>query len=597
MSTEQLIEWLPWGELAFARAMRDQRPILLRIGASWCASCHLMAAEADLDPYVVSQIREHYIPIYVDSDRRPDINERYNMGGWPTNVFLTPRGELIAGGTFFDIDTFRVLLSRVAQNWVERRSEVEEAVAATRRDSEHRRRARETGSIPTIESVQRIVDLTMDEFDFRFGGFGREPKFPHSDSIELLLSEFCRTGERRLREAALITLDAIWTSDADRPSLADRGGGFFRYATRRDWSEPRFEKMLDENARLISIYLSAHQLTGERHWALAAREAIDYVLATLADPSQTRFYASQAPGLDEEFYELPLEERLNRTPPKVDRTVIVSWNAQMASAFVKAGMVLKDRALLDIGIAVADALLVAAPVRDDDVLLGHILRDDRSEGPILLSSQVFTARALVDCYEAVGGSSRLIAASALMDAVHGRLRDTVRSLYTDTIVELGTEGYLGYPIFPLPENGIAAETLLRLSAQLDSPDYESRASKLLHAMTTVVGDYGFVAAPFALSVLRSLVKDRMVVHLAAGEGHSLEEMAQAAHSVYAPFKTVRFLEPERDRARLRALASAIEAGPVAVVCIGAACAEPCSAPDRLLPLVARVANASFPRIR
>src|SRR5262249_10227778 len=150
------------------------------------------------------------VPIYVDSDRRPEINERYNLGGWPTNAFLTPRGELITGGTYFDLETFRLLLNRVAQSWTDRRAEVEDAVASIRRDAEQRQRARSGDSVPVAPAVERVVDLTMDEFDYRYGGFGREPKFAHAQSIELLLAEFRRTGEERLRDAALITLDALW---------------------------------------------------------------------------------------------------------------------------------------------------------------------------------------------------------------------------------------------------------------------------------------------------------------------------------------------------------------------------------------------------
>src|SRR5207237_812649 len=158
----------------------------------------------------------------VDSDRRPDINERYNLGGWPTNAFLTPRGELITGGTYFPTETFLVLVDRVARNWRDRRGEVEEAVANARRDAEARRRAaRPADVVPTADVVASIVDLAMDEFDFRFGGFGRAAKFPHTHVVELLLAEFRRTGESKLRDAALITLEAMAEPGAGLPRLAD----------------------------------------------------------------------------------------------------------------------------------------------------------------------------------------------------------------------------------------------------------------------------------------------------------------------------------------------------------------------------------------
>ena len=215
------IEWLPWGDEAFARANADQRLILLRIGAAWCDACRLMAAEIDRDEGVAETVSAQYVPIYVDADRRPDIAGRYNQGGLPTNAFLTPKGDLITGGTTFDIDTFRILLDRAGRSWRDRRSEVEDAVASTRRTAEQRRKTRPAEEVPTLETVEAVVDLVMDAFDYRYGGFGQPPKYPHPLSIELLLAEFRRTGEVRLRDAALLSLETMW--EGENP-LADPGG-------------------------------------------------------------------------------------------------------------------------------------------------------------------------------------------------------------------------------------------------------------------------------------------------------------------------------------------------------------------------------------
>jgi uncharacterized protein YyaL (SSP411 family) len=541
MVAPESIAWLPWGEEAFARAAAEQRLILLRIGASWCASCAKMEREADVDPGVVAAVKNHFVPIAVDAEWRPDIDERYNLGGWPTNAFLTPRGELISGGTYFASETLLTLLEGVARSWRERRQEVEDAVATTRREVEQRRRVRPSGFVPGTASVEVIVGLTIDAFDFRYGGFGTEPKFAHTDSIELLLAEFRRTGEARLRDAALLSLDAMWSPD--RPHrLADTGAGFFRYSARRDWSEPRFEKVLGANAALLLAYLSAFQLTHDDRWLAPARSILTFVDTVLLDRERGLFGASQAAGMGEGHYALAPEARTILTEPPVDTTVLVSCNAVMASAFIKAGLTLDEARRIDLGIAVADRLAREARAIGDGTLLAHVIGPEGDASPILLSDQVYTARALVDAYEAVGGRHRLTTAAGLLDAVESRLRDRVRDCYSDTIADRGGEGYLALPMFPVAENSVAADTLLRLAALLETPALDARGRALLRAVGGSVAELGFVAAPFGLAVLRSLESEPVTVHIdgADRDTEAARGLARAAHAVYAPFKSVRF---------------------------------------------------------
>jgi uncharacterized protein YyaL (SSP411 family) len=547
-----------------------------------------MEREADVDPVVAVTVAASFVPVRVDCDRRPDIAERYNLGGWPTNAFLTPRGDLITGGTYFDVDTFRLLVARVAQSWRERRDEVEAAIAAQRRELERRRRPRVAANVPTIDTVREIVDVTMDEFDFRYGGFGREPKFAHAPSIELLLAAFRATGETKLRDAALLSLEAMWSPEPGRPRLADAAGGFYRCAMKRDWSQPRYEKMLEENAALLSVFLSAHQLTGEARWAAAARSIVGFALATFADRGRRVFRSSQAGWPGEEYYALDVEDRSRTVPPPVDATAYTSWNARMASAFLKAGLVLGDDTALEFGAAVVDSLVTRGRAANEEVLLGHVVKRDSAEGPILLASQVNTARALVDAYEALGGSHRLATAARLLDEVHGHLFDAARETYSDTLLEQGGEGYLSAPIVPLADNCTAADTLLRLASLLDAPAYEARALTLLRTLSAYAPDHGLLAAPFALALLRALIPDRVAIYFASASGKPPSRLlVRAAHAIYAPEKTVRFLDAERDGRRLKALRLADAGDRVAVVCRGAACAEPTGNADALLALVAR----------
>lgn len=590
MSKTRSIEWLPWGEAAFSAAATSQRPILLRIGATWCAWCRAMEMDSDVDPVIVSSVDQDFIPVYVDADRRPDINERYNLGGWPTNAFLTPRGDLITGGTYFDTDTFRVLLNRVALSWQERREEVEEAVGAARREADQRRKPKSPAAPPTDEQLQLIVASNMDAFDFRYGGFGREPKFPHTASIQLLLVEFWRTGEARLRDAALMSLEAMLGQSPDRGALADADGGFFRYCAQRDWTEPRYERLLGDQAQILEAYLAAFQLTAEPRWASAARSIVSFLRRTMLEPRRHVFRGSQSAVGGEHYYKTETSKRNAAAAPSVDGAAFVTSNAQTASAFIHAGCVLADDAALEIGVGLADALARGGRLGADETLLAHGLDGKGPTGPILVSSQVYAARALVDAYEAVGGPQRIATATSILDEVHNRLRDAVRQVYTDTIIEPGAEGYLSQPLYPVAENAVAAETLLRLSTLMDAPALETRALALLTALSPSSEDHEFLAAPYALVLQRTLQRQGVTIHLSGDTSTArVLPLVRAAHTLFVPFKSVRFVDPERDRARARSMAPAAASGPAAMVCLGVNCAEPTSDPERLIAIIARAA--------
>lgn len=569
------IDWLPWGDEAFAKAAAGQRPILLRIATSWSEACREMAAETDRDEGVAETVAAQFVAVYVDADRRPDVAGRYNQGGLPTNAFLTPRGDLITGGTVFDTSTFRLLLDRVARSWKERRLEVEEAVAATRRNAEQRRRTRPGEEPPALNTVSAVVDLVMDAFDFRYGGFGGAPKYPHGHAIELLLAEFRRTGETRLRDAAIISLEAMW--QGPNP-LADPDGGFFRYAENRDWSEPRREKSVEENAQLLLGYLSAFQLTGEERWAEAARSILRYFDAGLLDREGARFV----------FH----ESTAGMTGAPVgdsEGIVFVDWAAQLGSACIRAGLVLGDDALLDFALAAVDRVASEARLSPEDPLVGHVVEGGAVRGPALLSDQVAVAMALVDAYEAAGDPHRLSLAGALMDSIHAHFLDGIREAYADVVIDRGAEGYLDLPLFPLLENSVAADTLVRLSHLLGAPSLKARAMGILRAVLTTASEYGFSSAPFALALRRALEDEIVTVFFGAEEASApaLREMARAAHTLYVPYKLVRFLDPARDTGRLRQIREHLDAGPVAVVCRGARCAPPTNDPAAVVNLMAK----------
>ena len=289
------VDWYPWGAEAFARAKREQRPILLSIGYSACHWCHVMERESFENPAIAALMNEHFVNIKVDREERPDVDHIYmnavqlltGRGGWPMTVFLTPDGEPFYGGTYFPPEDrhgmpgFPKLLTALAQAWHERPDDVAQSV----RDIHARLRELEAhhaaDALPGAEAVQDAVVQLARAYDADHGGIGTAPKFPNTGVFDLFLRAGARSGDGRTTEMALHTLRRM----AEGGLYDQLGGGFHRYSVDQRWLVPHFEKMLYDNAQLVPLYLAAHQRTADPFFARIARETLDYVLREMRDPA------------------------------------------------------------------------------------------------------------------------------------------------------------------------------------------------------------------------------------------------------------------------------------------------------------------------
>ncbi len=301
-AAHQPVDWHEWGAEAFARARAENKPVLLDIGAVWCHWCHVMDRESYEDAETAKLINQHFVPIKVDRDERPDIDARYQaavsaisgQGGWPLTAFLTPDGKPFFGGTYFPPDDyfgrpgFKRVLAAIAANYATRLAEIRASadnLVDALRQAEMFAGARRTFDPRVIDS---IADSAVRLFDFRFGGFGNAPKFPHSTAIELILERHQSTGESALLTIVTTTLDRM-----ARGGVYDQvGGGFHRYAVDERWHVPHFEKMSYDNSELLKNYLHAWQVTGNALYRGIAEGIVNWVNTTLSDP-QGGFYASQ----------------------------------------------------------------------------------------------------------------------------------------------------------------------------------------------------------------------------------------------------------------------------------------------------------------
>ncbi|MBC5828421.1 MAG: thioredoxin domain-containing protein, partial [Candidatus Eremiobacteraeota bacterium] len=323
------IHWREWSEAPFAQAERDEKPVLLAISAVWCHWCHVMDETTYSSPAVISLINDRFVPIRVDNDRRPDINARYNMGGWPTTALLTPHGEILKGGTYIPPDAMISLLDQIAQLYAE--PDVRSSIARRAAEIKDRRTdasVRPEPSALDADTVPLVEEALWQSFDSDYGGFGTEPKFPQVEVLHFLLDLCARSQDDRAQTMLCKTLRAM----ADGGMYDHVEGGFFRYSTTRDYSVPHFEKMLEDLSGLLLACAKAAALFGDGALAKIAVDTKGYMDRRLWNDAFGAYGGSQ--DADEEYYALDEGARRNAKVPFVDSTVYASWNAAAARALI-----------------------------------------------------------------------------------------------------------------------------------------------------------------------------------------------------------------------------------------------------------------------
>ena len=299
----QPIQWNEWGEDAFAAAQRENKPILLDIGAVWCHWCHVMDRESYESSEIAAIINREFIAVKVDRDERPDVDSRYQLavsaisgtGGWPLTVFLTPEGKPFYGGTYFPPDdrygrpSFKKILLAISEAYRDRRVEVLKSADESMNmlSNAEGYGGHHADFSPRIVGV--MVQSALPIFDDKHGGFGGAPKFPHSSAIDLLIDWYARTREERVATVITTTL----TKMANGGVYDQLGGGFHRYSVDERWIVPHFEKMSYDNSELLKNYVHAYQVFGYDFYKRIAGDIVRWMDEWLTDQEHGGFYASQ----------------------------------------------------------------------------------------------------------------------------------------------------------------------------------------------------------------------------------------------------------------------------------------------------------------
>ena len=521
------IRWREWGPEAFSAARAEDKPILLGISAVWCHWCHVMDETTYSDQGVIDLINQDYVPVRVDNDLRPDVNNRYNMGGWPTTAFLTPQGDILTGATYLPPDQMLGALQRVAGFYRTRKPEIAAQVLESRKKASTVIAASAGSLDPRL--VDAVLAAIENAYDRTYGGFGGSPKFPQTEAIALLVEQAARREEPQLLEMARFTLRQM----AGGGTYDHVEGGFFRYSTTQDWSVPHFEKMLEDHGGLIS----ALALAGEGDILDSATAYLDRVLG---DPATGLYAGSQ--DADERYYALDATGRATLEPPYVDRRVYSNWNSMLAVAYLEADARLGRPVLREEAERLLDRLF-----QDSFTPAGGMLHAEGAGGQ--LSDQAWALLAAVRAFQGGLGENWLTTAEQLSAHLEESYADGALGGYFDHAAG-ETLGRLEDRLKPIGENAVVALALFELGALVGGKHLE-RGLRALESVAALPPRYGLMAAGWARAYDRYLGEPVKVT-----TGNTDLARATLALNPYA------VIEPSSDQR--------------AVVCLGTLCLAPVS---------------------
>jgi uncharacterized protein YyaL (SSP411 family) len=628
------VDWHPWGEEALSRARDQNKPLLVSIGYSACHWCHVMERESFVDPEVAAVMNEHFVPVKVDREERPDVDAIYmdavqamtGHGGWPLNAFLTPDGVPFYAGTYFPpeprhgMPSWRMVLEGVARAWDSERDQIIDGAEQIvgRLQATAQLQAPDAEIDPA--SLDAAVTALKRGYDAENGGWGGAPKFPAASAIEFLL----RRGERQM---ALHTLRRM----AGGGIYDQVGGGFARYSVDERWIVPHFEKMLYDNALLARAYLHAWQVSGEPLFERVVTETLDWALRELrqeeggfasaldadSEGVEGKFYvwrleevrealgplagaATEHFGMTEggnfEGANIPvratadpdrlgeikaglLEARERRVWPGLDDKRLTAWNALTITALADAGAVLGEPRYRDAAVAATEFVL--RELRSDGRLL-RTYNQGRAHLNAYLEDHAFLLEALLTLYEATFDPRWFGEARALADTILDRFADPERGGFFSTASDheelIARRKDLDDS--PIPAGSSAAAFgLLRLARLTGDARYEDAALGHIRLLHVIAPQHaaGFGHLMQAIDFLLAEVRE---IALVGDDRAPLEQVVREAfrpHVVLAggPADGVPLLEG-REPVGGRA---------AAYVCERFACRRPVTEPDELRELL------------
>ncbi|MCC6783966.1 MAG: thioredoxin domain-containing protein [Planctomycetes bacterium] len=553
------LEWRDFAPAVFDEARRRERPVLIVLTKHWCPHSKALLEQSFASPEVLRACSDEWLTVKVDAERRPDVNERYGTGAWPSIAYVTPDGELLAQDRFLDGAELADRLRRVARYFRENRDRIRAGIESlwAQRENREELRAQRAGRL-NRQIVEDVVAAIYEKFDHRYGGWGEGAKFPLPEAIDFALVMVGKRDEEHMREVVTLTLDRMMEG-----AIHDHvDGGFFRYSKTPDWRTPEFEKLLDANAMRLRNYLEAWQLLGKPEYRAVAQGIVRWMREFMLDRDTGAFFGNQA--ADPEYYALGATGRKSRRPPRVDRTIYTNANATTVSALLKASVVLDDPGLRTQAMTTLRFLLDHLYDAHDGVF--HYW-DGSYHLPGMLSDQAYLIRALIDASQHSGDADLLLPAERIAEQAIARQKAQGGGFW-DILHDQRQHGSMRRRNRSILENSVMAEALLRLSLLSRRPEFHDEAVATLEAFVGDYKEYGYYVAGYGRAVDLIFYQPIAVTIVGDRDSAEADALRRAALAQYVPSRVVQMLDPAHDPILLGRSGFAVEAQPVAHIALG-----------------------------
>ncbi|MBI3027842.1 DUF255 domain-containing protein [Candidatus Woesearchaeota archaeon] len=539
------IKWREYNQETFDLAKKEDKPVFMLVTAIWCYWCHVYRDETLHDPIVVDYLNKNFIPVFVDADKRQDLTRQYLAGGWPSTVIFSPDGKEVSriNGHIKKQDLLNYLEKIVKffeTNELPQDYKKQELILRTYK------------VVPGKVELQQLTDnlpfILSQNYDAQYGGFGAGQKFPSAVAWGYMIYAYEKTGNKEFLDAATNTLNHMYNENYidDWSKPLDLGefngvrkydqerkfqgiydpieGGFFRYATRRDWSIPHYEKILDVNAELIRLYLHAYNVTKNPKYKEIADKSLRYVIDNLYDKENGGFYGSQDAG-HEIYYRQKPEERFKNSKepkPRVDKTKYSDLNAPMIATFFYASDILENKTYKDIAIKSTD-FFKNEMLTDNGIL--HFYDDNGAQLNGFLLDNAHMSLAFDEAYKQTGNEEYRKAGLKLLDFSLKRLYDGKTGAFfernsTDKHFYFGDEYFLS--TVPYSGNSVMALALTNAYDLTNDKSYLDVSSTIIGYFIQGIGDFDNAALQ-ALSA-ESILKNKKDLKQTAEIIESKEEI-------------------------------------------------------------------------
>ena len=658
------VDWYPWGSDALDKARKENKPILLSIGYSACHWCHVMAHESFENPRIAKLMNRLFVNIKVDREERPDLDRVYQTahqvlaqraGGWPLTAFLDPKDQLpFFAGTYFPpaarhgVPGFTDVLTR-AEEFFRKEHQGLRQQAESLQGVLTQIESPPGDDMPEASVFQQARQTMEQDFDSRFGGFGPAPKFPHSTHCQRLLRQWRSTAKQSNPDVQALSIVSHTLVQMARGGLYDQlGGGFFRYSVDASWTIPHFEKMLYDNAQLLSLYAQAWQASADPYYRDIAGETADWVIREMQSPDggfyatldadsldecghkeegafytwsrdeikslldddeyrsvEATFGLDQPPNFENSRWHLNLRQgqpqdgallarakeklqkaRDTRSRPERDEKIICSWNGLMIQGLAIAARALDRDDFTES--AIRAAKFVRAKLWNDEAGLLSVFKDGRARFPAYLDDYAFLLNGLLELLQTRWDSRLFSFCLTLARHLIDDFEDKDHGGFFFTAHQ--HEKLLFRPKTFADEaipagNGVAAVALQRLGYLLGDTAFLKATEDALKSGRAAIEKYPSAHATMLDALEEHLYPGETII--IRGEPGEAARWQKAATLVYAPTRQVYLLTGD-DRELPDSLADK-RAGEntVAYVCQGYVCGEPLTTMDAMLEAISK----------